>query len=261
MDEVQAVAVPFSDSTYNGLDAKIEKRYGHGLYFVHSFTWSKAIDDAPGHQEVSNGDDKGVDYRNLSSSKGVSNYDQPFQNTTTVIWDIPVRKAYGSTAGFAGFANAALHGWQLSAINTIVAGQPVNFSYSPTSAFQVSTLSGLVYRPNITGDPMLPASQRTVQQYFNTANVQIPTDVTQPFGNAGRNIARSNGLFQLDLGLHKDFALPWEGKHLEFRAESFNALNKTNFKAANANRSSSAFGTITSTFPARQMQFALRFAF
>jgi hypothetical protein len=251
-------------STYNALEAKIEKRYSHGLYFIHSFTWSKAIDNAPGHQEVSNGDDKGVNYRDLRRAKGVSNYDQPFQNTTTLIWEIPVRTVSGGSA-YAKLAERALRGWRLSAINSILGGQPVNLSYSPTSAFQVSTLSGLVYRPNISpnisGNPMLPASQRTVQQNFNVANVQIPTDVTQPFGNAGRNIVRSDGQFQLDLGLHKDFALPWEGKHLEFRAESFNALNKTNFKAPNGNRSSSAFGSITSAFPARQMQFALRFAF
>jgi hypothetical protein len=41
----------------------------------------------------------------------------------------------------------------------------------------------------------------------------------------------------------------------------FNALNKTNFWPANSDRSNSAFGTISSTFPARQAQFALRLAF
>ena len=249
-----------SGSTYNALVAKVEKRYSHGLYFIHSFTWSKAIDNAPGHQEVSNGDDKGVNYRDLRSAKGVSNYDQPFQNTTTVIWAIPALKLNGKSA-FNAFSKVALQGWRLSVINSALGGQPVNFSYSPTSAFQVSTISGLVYRPNILGDPMLPASQRSAQRYFNLANLQIPTDVSQPFGNAGRNIARSPGLNQLDLGLHKTFALPWDRTQLEFRAEGFNVLNRTNFKAPNANISSSAFGTTTSSFPARQMQFALRLFF
>jgi hypothetical protein len=247
-------------STYDALEAKIEKRYGHGLYFIHSFTWSKALDNAPGHAEVSNGDDKGVNYRNLRASKGVSNYDQPFANTTTVIWNVPVPKVPGDSLATR-IANPAVHGWRLTAINSLLGGQPVNLSYSPSAAFQVSTLSGLVYRPNITGSVMLPSGQRAVSQYFNVANVQIPTDVTHPFGNAGRNIARSDGLSQLDLGLHKTFVLPWERTRLEFRAEGFNVLNKTNFKAPNGNRSSSAFGTVTSTFPARQMQFALRLVF
>ncbi len=108
---------------------------------------------------------------------------------------------------------------------------------------------------------MLPANQRTVSQYCNVTNVQILTDVTQPFGNPGRNIARSDGPFQLDLGLHKALPLFSERRRLGSRVEGCNVLNKTNFKAPNANRSSSALGTITSTFPARQMQFALRFVF
>jgi hypothetical protein len=55
--------------------------------------------------------------------------------------------------------------------------------------------------------------------------------------------------------------LPGEGKSLEFRTEIFNTLNKTNFSAANGDRSNSSFGKITSTLPTRQVQFALRFAF
>jgi hypothetical protein len=48
---------------------------------------------------------------------------------------------------------------------------------------------------------------------------------------------------------------------LQFRAEFFNALNKTNFSPAAGNISNSSFGTITSTFPARQIQFALKLVF
>ena len=52
-----------------------------------------------------------------------------------------------------------------------------------------------------------------------------------------------------------------EGRYLEFRSEVFNTLNKTNFSPATGDRASSSFGTISSTFPARQVQFALRFGF
>jgi hypothetical protein len=61
--------------------------------------------------------------------------------------------------------------------------------------------------------------------------------------------------------LQKDFPLASERTKLEFQAECFNVLNKTNFQAPNSNRSNSNFGTITSTFAARVMQFALRLQF
>jgi hypothetical protein len=42
---------------------------------------------------------------------------------------------------------------------------------------------------------------------------------------------------------------------------SFNVLNKTNFQAAGSNISTSTFGTITKTFPSRQIQLALKYTF
>jgi hypothetical protein len=50
-------------------------------------------------------------------------------------------------------------------------------------------------------------------------------------------------------------------ENLSSAPEVFNALNKTNFQAANGDISNSAFGTITSAFPARQVQFALKLLF
>jgi hypothetical protein len=145
----------------------------------------------------------------------------------------------------------------------MLSGQPINLTYDPSAAFLATdgTKNSAIYRPNVLGNPMLPVSQQTPAAYFNAAMVSVPTDVTHPYGDAGRNIASSNSLYNLDLGIHKQFRLPWEGKSLEFRGEVFNALNKTNFSPANGDASSSSFGKITATFPARQVQFALRLMF
>jgi hypothetical protein len=114
-------------------------------------------------------------------------------------------------------------------------------------------------RPNLVGNPFLPSDQRTPLHYFNLAAFAVP-DISQPFGSAGRNIGRSDGIYQFDLGIDKSFAIT-EGRNLQFRAEAFNVLNKTNFQAAAANISTSTFGTITKTFPARQIQLALKYTF
>jgi hypothetical protein len=245
-------------SSYEGLQAKLEKRYASGVYLLNSFTWSKAIDNAPGAMEQFNGDQKGVDIYDIKASKGVSSFDQPFNDTFTAVYELP----FGRGRKFLSHApvvwDAIGGGWRITAINTMTSGQPINLRYNPSSLATVSSLPS--YRPNVTGDAMEPSANRNIYHYLNPDNVQIP-DVTQPFGNAGRNTARSNSFFQLDFAAHKEFRLPTERAHVEFRAELFNALNKTSFMAADGNRSNSTFGVITSTFPARQIQAALKFVF
>jgi hypothetical protein len=61
--------------------------------------------------------------------------------------------------------------------------------------------------------------------------------------------------------LTKSFKLLREGTALQFRAEAFNLFNRTNFRNANTNRSGAGFGQVRATFPARQIQFALRLSF
>ena len=253
------VAMGAGFSSYNALQVKLEKRYSAGLYLLNSFTWSKAIDNASGHLETANGDNSRANIRDLRSDKGLSSYDQPFNNTTSLVYEFPFGhgRRWGSSAN--GFVQAFLGGWELTTINTATSGLPINLTYDPIQQFQVSTAP--TYRPNIVGDPVTPEGQRGISNYLNRANVKIPTDPSHPFGNAGRNIARSHGFEQVDLGLHKQFRLWSEASKLDFRTEAFNLTNQTNFQAANGNISSGSFGSITSTFPARQIQFALKVIF
>jgi hypothetical protein len=152
-----------------------------------------------------------------------------------------------------------LGGWRLTAINTMASGLPVNLTYAPAAAFNVSAAP--TYRPNLSGDVYAPEGEQSITNWFNKANVTIPTDVTQPFGNAPRNVARGPALYVLDLGLHKGFALVGRSR-LEFRIEAFNVLNKTNFGAPTSNVSATNFGTITTrATPARQIQLGVKFDF
>ncbi len=247
-------------STYNALQVKLEKRYAAGLYLLNSFTWSRAIDNAAGALETSNGDGDAVDLHNFNSSKGPSGYNQPLNDTFTAVWDLPFGHGRRFASGLPRPLEYVIGGWDLSGINTMASGQPVNLTYDPSAPFTI-TSANLVYRPNITGDPLLPADQRNASQYFNKANVAAPTDASHPLGNAGRNVAVGWPLYNLDLGIHKQFPLWGESKKLEFRTEVFNALNKTNFSPPAGDISKGTFGTTTSTLAARQVQFALKLLF
>ncbi len=247
-------------ATYNALQAKIEKRYANGFYLLNSFTWSKAIDNAGGHLETANGDNSRINYRNLASEKGQGSYNQPLNNTTTFVYEVPFGKGrkFGSSAN--GFIDAILGGWRLNGIHIAQSGQPINMSYSLAAAAQVSTYP--TYRPNYVGGDIY-APERSATRYLNPAAFAVPSTTT-PFGTLGRNIGRSEAIYQFDAGLHKAFSMTERFK-LEFRSEFFNLFNTTNWGAPNSNISNSNFGTITSyaypNAPARQIQFALRLGF
>ena len=247
-------------ASYHALQAKLEKRYSGGLYLLNSFTWSKAIDNASGHLETFNGDTSRVNIRNIGADKGVSSYNQPFNDTFSAVYALPYGKGRKWGTSLHPVLEGALGGWQMTAINTLASGLPINIIYSPASQFQVTTV-GVNYRPNVLGSVVIPPGSRTQLLYLDRSMVAIPTDPSKPFGNAGRNIAQSFGFFQLDLGLHKEFRLWNETSKLQFRSEAFNLTNKTNFQAPDGNISNSTFGVISASFPARQVQFALKLSF
>lgn len=272
-----SATLPAAYSNYHALQVKFERRFSRGIYVLNSFTWSKAIDNASQVLEEPGGNEgRPQNLYNIAADRGPGAYDQPFNNTTSFVWDLPFGKgrAYFSDLSYA--LDAVLGGWTLTGINTMTSGQAVNFRYapSPVTANLPSFIGGIALRPNLVGNPLLPSDDRTIDRWFNTEALRLPTQ-DQPFGNAGRNIGRGPSFYQFDMGLQKRFALPFlnETSNLEFRAEFFNLLNKTNFGTPNPNASgivfradgtlqtAGGFGTIRSTAPARQIQFALKLSF
>ena len=272
-----SATLPAAYSNYHALQVKFERRFSKGLYLLNSFTWSKAIDNASQVLEEPGGNTgTPQNLYNIRADRGPGAYDQPFNNTTSFVWELPFGKGRAWMGDLPYALDAALGGWALTGINTMYSGQTVNFRYtpSPVTANLPSFIGGIALRPNLVGNPLLPSGDRTIDRWFNTEAVRVPTQ-DQPFGNAGRNIGRGPAFYQFDLGLQKNFALPVinEVSKLEFRAEFFNLLNKTNFgtpsgtatgivfNADGTLRTPGTFGTIRSTAPARQIQFALKVSF
>jgi hypothetical protein len=271
------IAFGAGDSIYHALQVKLEHRYSYGLYLLNSFTWSHAIDNASGTLENNNGDTNFLTYKDPNYDRGRSGYDQPINDTTSLVYDLP----YGRGKRFGGNANHIVRGvlgdWQFTAINTATSGLPINITYSAggyklgnlaSDAFALTAgaaSSGTLYaqRPNTIGNPVNPSSKWTktssaLNGYLNPSTVVLPTDPSQPLGNTGRNSARAPGFSQLDLGLHKAFNLWRDNTKLDFRAEAFNALNQVNYQAPDDTRTDGGYGSITSAYPARQLQFAVK---
>jgi len=160
--------------------------------------------------------------------------------------------------------DGVLGGWELNTINTTHTGTPLNVYYTPSTANAVSGLSNdyrgePFLRPNVSGSAASQSTAQAINTYFAGYTFAAPP-ANAPFGSLGRNAFRAPGLEQWDLSADKTFRIR-EAVKIQFRSEFFNLPNHTNFGIPNTNYGASSFGTIRATYPARQIQFALKAIF
>ena len=253
-------------SRYDSLQVKFDYRPRRGLMFLNAFTWSAARDNGAGTLEAPNGNfPSPQDFRNLDADYGTSAYNQPLNNTSSVVLELPFGEGHRWLSNAGPLVNAIVGGWTLSGINTMTSGETVNLVYTPAASFIVSGIQqdfrgANNYRPNQNGSPYGDTS--SVTSYLSRETVTLPTDPSQPFGNAPRNSVRGPWFWQLDAVLAKDFRLPiGTDTRAQFRFEAFNLLNRANFRGPNGNRSAGGYGTITQTYDARQLQLGVKVTF
>jgi hypothetical protein len=272
--------LPWGTSDYNGLQAKAEKRFSEGLYLLESFTWSKAIDiaaqslDGGGNcSNCANGIPSVQNIYDWQADRGLSAYNHPFVNATSLVWSLPVGKGQWLLPNANSVLNQIVGGWQTTGIFQARSGDPLTMAYSPDSNSN-NQVSGLItingrnaYRPNLTG-----AAIKNTDWAYSSALGGIPflnnspttpayttPPANAPFGNSPRDAVRGFGFWELDLGLTKDFPLT-ERARLQLRAEAFNLTNETNFGDPNT-LLGGTFGVVNSALPARELQFAGKIVF
>jgi hypothetical protein len=257
---------PVGRNNYNGLSARLEHRFSRGLYVLNSFTYGKALGDseqALEYYSTTTGANP-QNIQNLSAEYGPSSYDVTLLNVSSVVYDLPVGRGRRFLPDLNPILNEVLGGWQLSAINTANSGTPLNVYYTPSTANDVTGLTAeyrgeAFLRPNALCTGTSQSTAQSLLTYFAACTFSTPP-ANAPFGNLGRNAFRGPSLEQWDLAVNKDFRIT-ETSKLQFRSEFFNILNHTNFGEPNQTSNSTAFGTITTTFPARQIQFSLKLLF
>lgn len=255
-------------SRYNALEAKLEKRYSSGIYLANSFTWSHAEDEAAADQELDNNDTPVVDHYDPIASYTRSTYDRPLNDSLALVLDLPFGKDRRFASNVATPVQYIIGGWQLTALNYLISGLPIYISYSEDTAQQLSTETSFLYRPNLIGTPVLAKGSRTpiaglpgYYQYLDPTAVSIPTAANTPDGNCPRNVARAPGYADLDLGVHKRIPLGFEKIGLDFRVEAFDALNRSNAEAPDSVATDAGYGIVTTYFPSREIQGALKLVF
>jgi hypothetical protein len=266
-------------SHYDSLQARYEQRMTAGLTLLNSFTWEHSLDNASASLEGNTPSPQNAN--NLVGDYAQSDYNLPVSNITSLVYDLPFGRGRQFGHDLNPVVDAALGGWQVSAINTAQAGTPFDITYSPNSAQLASTqitanYRGVnLYRPNIVSGVPLTQGRSVIQantgyvQYINYNAIQLPaidnaSGVLQsPFGNMSRNPGRTPAFNETDLDVNKRFTLPKEGAQIEFRSELYNMFNHTNMYlpstiSGTQGASPSGGGTISSTFTPRVIQFALK---
>jgi hypothetical protein len=149
-------------------------------------------------------------------------------------------------------------GWQTFGILTFQTGQPFTVALLPgfdnsNTGTSILGFGGANDRPNVAGNPHI--SNPSPDMWFNTGVFAIPAYGS--FGNAGRNILEGPSYQSISLSLVKNTSLR-ERMTLQFRAEAFNFLNRTNFNLPDIFVGSPTFGHILAAGDPRHIQFGLK---
>ncbi len=243
------------NSNYNALATKLTHRFAHGLTFLASFTWAKAIDNGSALRTNSGDTLWPVNNYDLRAERGLSQFHIGRRLATSAVWELPFGP--GKPMAQDGVISKIVGGWQLGGILTLADGAPMNFAQLGDTA----ALNTLGNQPDATGISPIPSNQ-SAQQFWNIASVNYTSpELSYRTGNMGRNTLFRPGLSQVDFSLARNIGII-EGHSLNFRFETFNSTNHPNWNAPSADgRNASTFGVITSARTMRQLQFALKYVF
>jgi hypothetical protein len=253
-----------ANSNYNALQVRVEKRFGHGLDFQSSYTWSKAIDDAssvgsefsnqpPGSREQDPFDSR--------AQRGRAAFDAKHNLVMNGTFEFP------KFSQFRGAAEKLLNGWELTGILTARSGFPFNLLLGFDRANDASA-DNVAQRPDVVpGRTYASAVTGRVDGYVDATAFRLPPK--NAYGNSGRDVLDGPGLVTFDFGLTKN-TMVGERLKIQFRTEAFNLFNRANFAipdnliifTSEQGNVSGNFGKITrTTTSSRQIQFGLKFIF
>ena len=253
---------PTGWSTYNSLQATLQRRYSNGMSFLTSYTWSKTI--VSGSTYSGRGVDAAaglpLDTNNPVLDKRLAVFDVPHNVVIAWTYALPFGdgKRFMSKPGRA--IDLIAGGWQFTAIQRYASGTPLGISGGGTIP-----LFNSGNRPNrVAGVQAIKSTggfDPATSLYLNAAAFTQPAAYT--FGTAAPNYGdiRAFGTVNEDVSLHKSFRF-FEGHQLQFRVEAFNLFNRVVFGSPDSNTLSPNFGKIASTLNSpRSVQLVLRYEF
>jgi hypothetical protein len=243
-----------SNSNFNSLQVKVEKRLSKGLSVLGSYMFSKTISNGRGESGaggVSNSLPQ--DPQDLRAERSLADEHRPHRFVASYVYELPFGRGKTYLSNANRVVNGALGGWTAAGILTMTSGQLASL----TVLGNPSNNGVGADRPNVVHDWHL-ASGQSLQKWFDTSAF-VPNPV-YTFGNAGRNLIPGPRVTNLDFAIYKNFRIV-ERLSMQFRAEAFNATNTPPFNPPNAQVGAPGFGVINTALTPRDLQFGLKLLF
>ncbi|HKX26501.1 MAG TPA: TonB-dependent receptor [Blastocatellia bacterium] len=217
------------DSYYHALQLSANRRQSAGLQFQVAYTLSKSLDTNSATDSVFSNGTFGADRQdpyNPAMDRARSDFDARHNLVANFMWDLPVGKGHPIGGNIGGNLGKLVNGWSMGGILNFKSGFPfgvvLGFDRARSGIDNPQSQRPDV-APNVelsnavTGDP---------NRYVDPTFFRL-----QPagfYGNAPRNSLTGPNLQVFDLALTKKTPLK-ERLQTEFRIETFNLFNRTNF--------------------------------
>jgi hypothetical protein len=235
----QVIGDPAGYAWYHSLQSRIERRLASGWTVQASYTWSKTMEAT----EFLNSADA-MPYESLAG------LDRTHRLTGSGIWELPFGHKRHWGAQWNRAVDVVAGGWQLGGIYQHQTGAPLGFG----SRIFNGDLKNIVQ----------PEGLRNVDAWFTPAAAAgFETNGARQLASNLRRLslrfssARGPNQDRWDLSLIKSFRVT-ERVTMQFRAETFNAMNHSNLADPNTDPTSAAWGTITGQDSPRSWQFSLK---
>jgi hypothetical protein len=236
---------------YNSLHVVAERKMQTGLYYQFGWAWASSLTDDPsdgeGGAQPQNAYERSLEYGNVT-------YGPRQRLAGTLQYELPIGRGKPVLSTLNRVADLLVGGWTISTVLIAQTGQYFNPVFSGFDVSNTNVTGN--QRPDRVGDGNLPASQRSINRWFDNTAFVVPGDLNgdgRPdvnvgrFGNSGRNVLEGPGFLNLDAGLYKTFQIT-ERFRARLEGTFTNALNHPNYGLPNTNIRSSSVGIITSLF-------------
>ncbi|MDW5265845.1 MULTISPECIES: TonB-dependent receptor [Acidobacteriaceae] len=245
---------PAATSSYNALQAGVEKRFSHGLQFQSNFTWSHDTDvggsgDPSFESSVS-------DPHSVGHDRGPSSLNYPVVSVSNLVYRLPLLAHKNA------LIKNTLGGWEISGLYTAQSGPPFTINGG-----QGNNNSGFLVGQDradaVSGQPLQVrqgGKSHWVHQYLNPA--AFTNNAYGTAGNSKKFSIQEAPISTADLAVIKNWSI-YDRYKVQFRWEAFNALNHPSFGQPDSNPGDSNFGQITSigSVAPRVMQGGIKFSF